>query len=157
MKIYEIDERLLALTDPETGEISDFDQFEELNMEREAKIEGIACWVKDLEAEGKALREEEKSLAARRQADERKAESLRSYLSYILNGEKFRSTKAQISFRKSTALDIPDETAFMQGKGNAKYMKATWSIDRQKVKEDLKNEISVPGAQLVERENIQIK
>lgn len=157
MTIYEIDEKLMALTDPETGEISDYEEFEKLQMTREEKIEGMACWVKDLEAEAKALREEEKALAERRRADERKIESLKSYLSKILDGEKFRSTKAQISFRKSKAVYIPDEEKFMEGEGNSRFMKATWSIDKKAVKEALNNEEEIPGASLQENNSIQIK
>lgn len=157
MTIYEIDEQLLALTDPETGEILDFEAFDSLQMAREDKIEGVALWIKDLDAEAKAIREEEKTLASRRQADERKIESLKNYLSYALHGEKFKTPKAQISYRKSTSVDIPDETLFMQGDGNSKYLKAKWSIDKTLVKDDLKAGIEIPGASLKESQNLQIK
>lgn len=157
MTIYEIDDKLLGLLDPETGEITDLEAFDNLQMARDAKIEGIGCWIKDLEAESKAIREEEKKLASRRQADDHKVESLKRYLDYALQGSKFKSPKVQISYRKSTSVDIPDEDAFMQGDGNHKYMRAKWSIDKTAVKDDLKAGLQIPGATLKESQNMQIK
>ena len=62
MTIYEIDNRIAELVDPETGELLDYEAFAELAMEREAKIENMALWYKDLTAEAKAIREEERAL-----------------------------------------------------------------------------------------------
>ena len=42
MTIYEIDNRIAELVDPETGELLDYEAFAELQMEREAKIENMA-------------------------------------------------------------------------------------------------------------------
>ena len=54
MKLYEIDQAILALVDPETGEILDYEAFSELKMKREEKIEGMALWHKNLTAEATA-------------------------------------------------------------------------------------------------------
>ena len=51
MKLYEIDEQILNCIDAETGEIIDADMLNALQMERDAKIEGVALWIKDLKAE----------------------------------------------------------------------------------------------------------
>lgn len=48
MTIYEIDARMAGLIDPETGELLDYEAFASLQMEREAKIENMALWYKDL-------------------------------------------------------------------------------------------------------------
>lgn len=77
MTIYEIDARMAGLIDPETGELLDYEAFASLQMEREAKIENMALWYKDLTAEAKAIREEEKALAERRKSAENKAERLK--------------------------------------------------------------------------------
>ena len=61
MNIYEIDNAMMSLIDEETGEIKDFTAFEELQMQREEKIENVALWYKNLVAESKAIREEENS------------------------------------------------------------------------------------------------
>ena len=45
MKLYEIDQAILNCIDLETGEIIDTEQLDKLTMEREAKLENIACWI----------------------------------------------------------------------------------------------------------------
>ena len=109
MSIYEIEQSIMALVDPETGEITDFEALDNLTIARDEKIENIAMWIKNLTAEGKAIRDEEKSLAERRRTAENKAESLEKYLEQTLNGDKFSTAKVAISYRKSTAVNIADE------------------------------------------------
>ena len=43
--LYEINEAIMNTIDLETGEITDFDKFEALQMERNEKLENIALWV----------------------------------------------------------------------------------------------------------------
>lgn len=43
MTIYDIDQNLMALVDPETGELLDVEAFARLQMAREKKLEGMAC------------------------------------------------------------------------------------------------------------------
>ena len=64
MKLYEIDREIEACIDFDTGEILDSERLDALQMERAAKLEGVACWIKNLTADAKAFREEEKALQA---------------------------------------------------------------------------------------------
>lgn len=109
MTIYEIDNRIAELIDPETGELLDYEAFASLQMEREAKLENMALWYKDLTAEAKAIREEEKALAERRKSAENKAERLKTYLDEALAGESYKTSRVAVSYRKSTALEIKPE------------------------------------------------
>lgn len=111
MTIYEIDARIAELIDPETGELLDYEAFASLQMEREAKIENMALWYKDLTAEAKAIREEEKALAERRRSAENKAERLKGYLDEALAGESYKSAKVAVSYRRSKAVELADESA----------------------------------------------
>ncbi len=99
MTLYEIDkniEQLANAVDPETGELLvDNDALDALMMERESKIENIACYVKNLAADVKALKDEETALAERRKATEKKAERLRDYLDYALKGQKFQTANVR--------------------------------------------------------------
>ena len=52
--LYDIDQDILDCVDLETGEILDTEKLDALQMEREAKLEGVALWVKDLRAEAEA-------------------------------------------------------------------------------------------------------
>ena len=161
MNIYEIDQAIANLVDPETGEIQDFDAFAELQISRETKLENMALWVKDLTANAKAIRDEELALSDRRRALESKAESLKDYLTRMLNGEKFSTPKVVVSYRKSAAVEIEDENRFvelMKAAGCVQYLTAHEpTINKTAIAAALKSGAFVPGANLVERQNIQIR
>ena len=57
MSIYDIDAAIVSLIDTETGEVSDEEAFDALQMERDKKAEHIGLWFKDLTAEAKAIKE----------------------------------------------------------------------------------------------------
>lgn len=152
--LYEINEAIMNTIDLETGEIVDLEAFENLQMERNEKLENIALWVKNLLSEAEALKAEEKAFADRRKATENKAESLKRYLDSALNGQKFNTTKVAISYRKSTAVEV-DES-----KLPAKWLReipASYVVDKVEITKALKAGETVDGAVLVERNNIQIK
>lgn len=163
MTIYEIDNRIAELVDPETGELLDYEAFASLQIERDAKIENMALWYKDLTAEAKAIREEEKALAERRKNAENKAERLKGYLDEALAGESYKTSRVAVSYRKSTALEIKpeDETTVLKeleaiGLDNC-IVYQTPKISKTELTKALKAGAVVPGAELVERNNIQIR
>jgi len=84
--LYEIDRAILECVDPETGEVEDIELLNELLMERDEKIENVACWIKNLNAEAEALKEERDKLTERLRVKEQKAESLKHWLAYHLDG-----------------------------------------------------------------------
>ena len=73
--LYEIDNEILSCVDLETGEVIDTEKLDALQMEREKKVEAVACWVKDLKAEAEAIKAEKQILADRQKAAENKAEN----------------------------------------------------------------------------------
>ena len=163
MIIYEIDERYYDLIDPETGEVLDYAAFAALQAERDEKIEDTALWYKELVAEAKAIREEEIRLAKRRRLAETNAEKLKGHLNYALAGEKFRTAKVDISYKKSTAVEIKpaDEAAVVEelqasGLDNCLIYSAP-RISKTELAKALKAGVVVPGAELVERNNIQVR
>ena len=101
MTLYEIDQKIMELIDPETGELLDVDAFDALQMERTKKIENVALWAKNLAAEAAAIKGEVETLTARKNAAERRVESLKAYLAYALNGEKFSTPRCVVSFRRT--------------------------------------------------------
>ena len=108
MKLYEIDRAIEELTssfDPETGEaLFDEAAFEALALQREQAIEDLALSVKNYTAEAKAIREEAAALSERARRAEKSAESAKRYLAYVLNGEKYSSPRASVSWRRSTSV-----------------------------------------------------
>ena len=63
MNLYEINSQILDCVDPETGEVMDIDRLEELTMAKAEKVDNIACWVKNLEADVAAFEAQEKAFA----------------------------------------------------------------------------------------------
>lgn len=158
--LYEIEQAMLACVDMETGEVIDAAQLDALQMERTAKLENVALWIKNLESDVAAYKAEMESFAARRKAAERKIEGLKNYLASALAGEKFSTTKCAVSFRKSQAVEIEDEDEFrVWAVCNAPSLLVTQNpkISLSEVKAYLKDGVQLPGAALVERQNINIK
>lgn len=153
ISIYEIDRAIMDLVDPETGEILDWEALEALQLEREAKIENVACWYKNLVAEAKAIREEEKALAERRKAVEAMAERRKRYLEDALGGQKFQTARCSITFRKTTKVDLQDEQAaieWCQKNGRDDVLKyAAPEVNKTELTKLLKDGVTIPGAELV--------
>lgn len=118
MKLYEINQAITDLVDPETGELTDLDAFMALNMEWNAKVENLALWIKDLNAEAKAIKEERDSLYERQRAAENKAASVKRFLESVLAGEKFKTPRVAVSYRKSKAI-VPDSLFIEWAEQNA--------------------------------------
>ena len=153
MNLYEIDAEILGCVDVETGEIFDIDKFEELSLTRDAKVENICLWIKNLKAQAEALKAEKDSFAQRQKAAETKMESLKRYISGYLEGTAFESAKVKVSFRKSEVVEImegaviPDEyLRFKEPEVNKTGLKAA-----------LKSGVKIAGVSIVENQNIQIK
>lgn len=161
LSIYQIDQAILGLVDPETGEIMDGEAFNLLQMEREAKLENVACWIKNLTAEGAALRAEEVALAERRKVLERKIDRLKKYLEAALNGEKFQTTKCSVTFRKTTKVEVTDAASVAvwcedHGMGDLVAYSAP-TVSKTDLARLLKTGTEIPGAEIVEGISMGVK
>ena len=158
MTIYEIDQAIMECVDLETGEIIDTEQLDKLQMERDAKLENVACWIKDLKAEAEALKNEKQALAERQRVAENKAESLKKWLAYTLQGEKFKTPKCAISFRKSEAVEVTDEglNNLMKEHDELLTYKAP-EPNKTAIKQAIKDGLNVAGVQLVQNTSTIIK
>ena len=158
MTLYEINAELENLmeiaVDPETGEISEdlAKQIDALSMAKDEKIEGVACFIKNLKADAKAIKDEVKSLQARAKAAENKAERLTDYLKYYLNGEKFKTAKVSISYRNSESVLVEDASVLP-----AEYQRVTVEADKVAIKDAIKAGASIEGATLVSNTSMIIK
>ena len=161
MNLYEINSQIENFEfkfDEETGEVLNMNELDELQMEKDEKIENIALWIKNLKADEKALDDEIKVLQARKKAKKNRVENLSSYLEMALNGSKFERNRVSISFRKSTSVIIDDEQGFIDMFGETEMIsqKVVTSINKKEVKAYLKDNVS-SLAHIEERQNIQIK
>ncbi len=151
--LYEINKAILDCLDPETGEIVD-DRIGELFMEREQKLENIALWIKNLQADAHAFKAEKEAFEKRQKAAEKKIVSLQKYLTDNLHGETFSTAKCAVSFRKSERVEVFNEEIVPK-----KYLakKVTFAPDKDAIKAMLKAGHKVGGCRLVEKLNLQIK
>lgn len=153
MNLFEIEREIMSCVDMETGEIIDTEKLDQLAMERDTKIENIACWIKNLSAEAAALKEQKQVFADRQKAAEGKMESLKKYLSSYLNGQKFSTEKIAISFRKTSSVNVTDMTLVPE-----EYLKyAEPTVNKTAVKDAIKAGLVVPGAEITEGQSISIK
>lgn len=152
--LYEIDAAITSCMDMETGEILDMERLEALTMERDKKLENIACFIKNLDSDAAAFAAEEKAFADRRKAAERKADSLREYLTQALQGEKFSTSRCAVSFRVSEAVEITEEILVPYA-----YMteKRSWQPNKTAIKSAIKAGEEIDGCQLVKRYNINVR
>ena len=161
MTLYEIDEQIRnciridekSAVDTLTGEVIDLEKLSLLKMERSEKIRNIALWIKNLKADAKALKEEKEGFYKRQKVAENKAAQLESYLANVLDGEKVKETEFAIGWRKSKAVTITDEKKLPEIFLIAQPPK----VDKTAIGKALKDGEDVPGAELIENMNIQIK
>lgn len=165
MKLYELANDYVALMqaidNDELPEECIADTLEAITGEIEIKADNIACMLKNIEAEVKAIKEEEANLATRRKTKEKTYERLKEYLSTTLQSlsiDKVETARNKITFRKSESVEIDDtfiEWAQENREDLLKYSAPT--ADKTEIKKILKGGAELQGAQLISKQNIQIK
>ena len=171
MNLYEINNKIAGIldcgfyVDEETGEFIDNGvdvMLAELEYAEDEKIENIALFIKDLLKDVSDLKAEEKALADRRRRKEKKAVWLQNYLSgYLLahDRKKFETPRCALSFRRSQRVEISDAAALdaYSVVQPDVYRYKEPEINKTFIKDLLKAGQDVPGAALIEVENMQIK
>ena len=162
MTLYEIINAIDEVTssfqiDEETGEvIMDFEKIEALNLAKEEKIENVGKYILNLEAEAKALSERKKEIERRIKSLTSRAEHTREYLNNCLNGEPFKCLDFEIKYTKSERVEINEE--LFDNSINDRFLKYKKpEPDKVEIKKALANGEIVPGAQLVEYLNMNLK
>lgn len=160
--LYEIDQAILDCCDLETGEILDPEKLTALQMEREAKLEGVALWVKDLKAEADAVKAEADKLTARKKALDNKIDGLKTWLLYALGGEKLKTPRCNVYQTHSQRVTINDQDKLMNyiyslNAPGAYLRYPEPELKKDEIKKSLKDGIEIPGAALEETESVVIK
>ena len=169
MTLYDIDAQIAALDgaadddmliDAETGELISVSQaLDALRMERETKLENVACWVKNLCAEADAIREEENRLVKRRKAAETKAANLKSWLLAAMTREdgttdKLKTGRVMVSVKRNPPSTVVDDTLLPS---TYKVAKITYQANKELIKRELLAGGEVPGAHLEYGRSVIIK
>ena len=169
MTLYDIDAQIAALDvaaeddmliDAETGELISVSQaLDALRMEREAKLENVACWVKNLSAEADAIREEENRLVKRRKAAETKAANLKAWLLAAMTCEdgttdKLKTGRVMVSVKRNPPSTVVDDALLPS---TYKVAKITYQANKELIKRELLAGGEVPGAHLEYGRSVVIK
>lgn len=151
--LYQINQKIEACFD-EDGELLDEDALNALQIEKKEKLENVALWIKNLDADAAAYEHEMKNFKARMDAAHQKAESLRKYLQANLAGDNMVTDKVSVTFRKSERVDVLD-VAFIP---KAFTITKTDTVpDKLAIKKALKAGQQVDGAVLVTYSNMTVK
>ena len=169
MTLYDIDAQIAALEDAaeddmlidaETGELISVSQaLDALRMEREEKIENVACFVKNLSAEAAAILKEEDELIKRRKAAETKAANLKSWLLAAMTREdgttdKLKTGRVAVSVKRNPPSTVVDDALLPSTYTVAKI---TYQANKELIKRELLSGGEVPGARLEYGRSVVIK
>lgn len=154
--LYELNQKFNEFEfeiDEETGEILNAEELDEIELERNEKLENIGLWIKNLESDAEAYKREKDSFAEKERVAKNKIESLKKYLNFVLDGDTFKSDRVNITYRKSSAVNIIDEYIVPK----KYFIKQAPKLDKKAIRDALKSGKKVKGAEIIEKENIQIK
>ena len=160
--LYEINQDILDCVDMETGEILDTERLDALQMEREAKLEGVALWIKDMKAEAEAVKAEADKLTARKKALDNKIDGLKAWLLEALGGEKLKTPRCNvyhIHIRKLVVADEGKLISFLQTlEEPERFLRFKEpELRRDDIKKALNDDMIIPGAYLEESESVVIR
>jgi len=165
MRTYEIEEKIIAVLSrmeggavTEDGEVltdeSLLTELADLNMARDKKLLDVACWIKDLVKDEKALKDEISTLRDRATAKANKVKSLKNWLNFhVGTEEKLEDSRAVISHRKSESVLVnvdPDKLPEV-------FQRIKIDADKTAIKSQLKAGGEVDGCTLEKKINISIK
>lgn len=171
MKLYEINEEILRLTDQiavdeETGEVlCDMDAItagiEALQMERRSILEYLAKLVLNLRSEAAAVKAEETRLRDRRSRLEKKEGRLMQILDRECGGEKTDLGVATLNYRRTTRVDVTDVAKAVSWLKRRKFLDCfripAPEVAKTEVKKLLTAGTKVPGCALVEDRSYSLK
>lgn len=162
MTLYEINSQIIDFMnnieiDEETGEIlTDMSMLDQLQVAHDEKIENIALFIKNTEADCDAIKKEEVALAKRRKTKENLINRLKSALSDDLQGSKFETPRCKISFRKSTSTEV-DEEEFLKYHKDLCTKVESYKYSKTDLKKLVQGGTPLHGVKLVENKSISVK
>lgn len=164
LTLYNIADQYLAdlqkLQDMEIDEQTFADTLEGLSGELELKATNVAMFVRNLEASAEAIKNAEKAMADRRKALEAKADRIRQYLLDNMNRTgitKIESPYFVLSIRKNPpAVEVLNQDMIPDDYFDIPEPPAP-TLNKNRLKEDLKAGVIVEGAKLTAGQSLTIK
>lgn len=154
--LYELNGALLQLQRMiEDGAEGLDDTLESIELAVGEKLEGYAMVIKNIESDIEGLKAEEKRLAERRKAMENSVVRMKNAMADALltvEGNRLKTDKFTFSFRKSTSVQIEDETIVPP-----QFCKTTTTVNKSDIAKALKNGDAILGVSLVENQSLSIR
>lgn len=160
MKLYEIAPALRfalddIVVDEETGEILSSDALHAVEAQAAEKIEATALYLRELDAEAKAAKEEADRMLARVKSMQKRSDYLKAMLLNALHATgKVKTARVTVSIRTTQAVSV-DEGANLPEAYTT--VKTTVSPNKVAIKQALLDGVEVPGCHIEERESVQIR
>lgn len=163
-KLYEInkdiEDLINAVTDPDTGEVTDMDALDDLFLERDQKIESVILFRKDVIAEKNAIGAEIAELEKRYNCLAKTADGLDGYIEKALGGQNFKTARCEVKHRKSESVEVDPEFcrwAIASLKCELVTQKYTSAPNKAEIKKALKAGEDLLYCRIVENDNLIIK
>jgi len=162
MNLYNISDKYLAVLSNvnEYGELEESSllELDKIEDELENKAVAISSYIKNLEGHQNAIKKAVDDMNDRGFVIQRKIEAIRKYL--LTNMErtgisKINSPYFDITLKKNPCSVVIEDEAILSD--DYKKAKVQLSIDKIKIRDDLKNGIEVKGAKLIQSNRIEIK
>lgn len=160
MKLYEISDAIRAALDhieldEETGEILQADALHAVEAEAAEKIEATALYLRELNAEAKAAKDEADRMIARVKSMQKRSDYIKSMLLDALHVTgKVKTARVTVSIRTTKAVEIAEGADLPEAYTT---VKTTVSPNKTAIKDALSAGIEVPGCHIEERESVQIR
>jgi hypothetical protein len=156
-RLYEINQQILDIYDnaeiDENGEMHIDEQLLlYLEHDRDAKIEGLIKYYKDMQGDIEKFKAEIKSLAESKRVLENKSDSLERFLDTLHKGEAKQYGVHKVSYRKSTVL-IGNDIDILP----PELKNTVVEPKKADIKAKLKEGVEITGWSLLDKKNIQIK
>ena len=160
MKLYEIQDAIRSALehieiDEETGEVLSADELHAVEAAANDKIEATALYLKEEDAEIKALKEEIDRMTARLKSKTKRNDYIKSLLLDALHATgKVKTPRVTVSIRLTKAVEITQDQAVPEA---FTTVKTTVSPNKVAIKQALLDGVEVPGCHIEERESVQIR
>lgn len=160
MKLYEIAPALRfalddIVVDEETGEILQADALHAVEAEASDKIEATALYLRELDAEAKAAKDEADRMIARVKSMQKRSDYLKAMLLEALHATgKVKTARVTVSIRTTKAVEIAEGADLPEAYTTVKHIV---SPNKTAIKDALSAGIEVPGCHIEERESVQIR
>jgi hypothetical protein len=160
MKLYQISDAIRQALDhieldEETGEILQADALHAVEAEASDKVEATALYLRELDAEAKAAKDEADRMIARVKSMQKRSDYIKSMLLDALHATgKVKTARVTVSIRTTQAVEVSEGADLPEAYTT---VKTTVSPNKVAIKQALLDGVEVPGCSLEARESVSIR